>query len=115
VSLHTTSLWSDKAKREEPGLVIVEPDSTHDRRVLVRFVWHRVMDGAFGVVVRVEGVPVIIERWKDRLAVKTERGVYTTRRVRILFRSLYDLEMHQKICREDTGCIYVFYSASAVY
>jgi hypothetical protein len=108
-------MWCDIVKREEPDLVIVEPDNAHDKRVLVRFVWHRVVDGAYGVVARVEEVPVTIERLNDKLIVKVRGKAYITKTARILFKSLYDLEMHEKVCREDTGCIYVFYSASAVY
>ena len=36
-------------------------------------------------------------------------------RLKIFFKSLYDIEMHRKVCSEDVGCIYVFYSASTVY
>jgi len=108
-------MWCDIVKREEPDLVIVDPDPEHSRRVIVRFVWHRIMDGAYGVVARVEGVPVTIERFNDKLIVKVRGKAYITKRARILFKSLYDLEMHEKICREDAGCIYVFYSASAIY
>jgi hypothetical protein len=108
-------LWSNRARREEPDLVIVEPDPQHSRRILLRFVWHRVVDGAYGVVARVEEVPVTIERLNDKLIVKVRGKAYITKTARILFKSLYDLEMHEKVCREDAGCIYVFYSASAVY
>jgi len=104
-----------KRREESPDTVIIEPDSNHDKRIVVRFVWHRVFDGAYGVVAIVEGSKVYIKRYRDKLAVYTSRGVYTARKVKIFFKSLYDIERHTKVCSEDTGCIYVFYSASTVY
>jgi hypothetical protein len=104
-------------RNEKPDVVLVEPDtaSPNPKAIAVRFLWHRVRDGALGVLAIVEGYKVYIERRGERLVVKTERGAYVAKRVMILFNSLYDMELHQKICREDTGCIYVFYSAANIY
>jgi hypothetical protein len=115
VDSFTTSLWCREMRDEKLDVVLVEPDTKCSRRMILRFLWHRVADGAYGVIAIVDGYRVCIERKGAELVVRTERGAYKTKRVTIMFNSLYDLEMHQKICREDTGCIYVFYSATAIY
>jgi len=106
------------------ALVLLEPDQNPKRpkRMLVRYVWHRVFEGAYEVVAHIERDPeavVRVERQGDWLVVTVQRGsqvtTYTSRRVRVYFKSLWHIEQQRKIYEDGKGCTLVFLSAYTVY